>query len=202
MRPVKIACGLLLLALLAPASVAAQTPPPDERAAAQAFADAARRLLTAADALDGDPGWLEGCRALRREPPERYEERAEVFVDSLVFRDLVDDLRPDVLRLRSELANAQTLDPALISGRAAVLRLGHAIDALPPGEADPCATYGAFVAAGYPRSAAREARALQRRIDTLVTRGMQRRIRAAAQRIAELGVSRADADEFEQLAEA
>jgi hypothetical protein len=189
--------ALTALALL-PATAVAQTPPPDERAAAQAFADAAKRLLAAADSLDGDPGWLEDCRALNR-VPERKQAVSAPVIDSLVFRDLVDALKPDVFRLRSDLANAQTLDAALISGRAAVRRLGRAIEAIPPGEADPCA---AFVHAGYPRSAARKARALQRRIDTLVTRGMQRRVRAAAARIAELGVSRADADAFGQLAEA
>ena len=192
--------ALTALALL-PATAVAQTPSPDERAAAQAFADAAKRLLAAADALDGDPGWLEDCGALNR-VPERKQAVSAPVIDSLVFRDLVDALKPDVFRLRSDLANAQTLDAALISGRAAVRRLGRAIEAIPPGEADPCAAFEAFVHAGYPRSAARKARALQRRIDTLVTRGMQRRIRAAAARIAELGVSRADADAFGQLAEA
>ena len=206
MRTVKIAYPFLLLALLVlvllPAIAAAQAPP-DERAAAQAFADAAKRLLAAAEALDedGDPDWLEDCRALRRDPPDRREAAARVFVDGLVIRDLIGRLKPDVFRLRSELANAHTAEPALISGRAALRRLGKAIAAFPPGEADPCAAYEAYADAGYPRGPAREARALQLSLDHLLTRGMDRRIRAAADRMLALGISREDAETFRSLAD-
>ena len=199
MSPLKVTAVALVLALLAPATAAAQTPPPDERAAAQAFADAAKRLVGVAEALDEDPGWVVDCRALRREPPDRHDRAAEAFLDGLVIRDLIGQLKPHVFRLRSELANARTADPALISGRAAVRRLGRAIEAFPPGEEDPCAAYEAFVRAGYPRRAAREARALERRLTHLATRGMARRIEAAADRMVELGVSREAADEFAGL---
>ena len=205
MRVVRL-LPLVIAALLAlPAAAAAQAPPPDERAAAQAFADAAKRLIAAAEAIeldnDGDPAWLEDCRALRRDPPDRREDAARVYVDGLVIRDLIGQLKPHVFRLRSELAQAQTADPALISGRAALRRLGKLIAAIPPGEADPCAAYKAYADAGYPRGPAREARALQRSLDTVLTRGMERRIVAAAVRIEALGVSRADAQAFRQLAE-
>jgi hypothetical protein len=106
-----------------------------------------------------------------------------------------------VFRLRSELAQAQTADPALISGRAALRRLGRAIAAIPPGEANPCAAYEAYADAGYPRGPAREARALQLSLDRLLTRGMERRIVAAGDRIEALGVSRADAEAFRELAD-
>lgn len=195
---------LVVAALLTlPAVAAAQAPPPDERAAAQAFADAAKRLLAAAQELedDGDPDWLEDCRALRRDPPDRREDAARVFVDGLVLRDLIGQLKPAVFRLRSELAQAQTADPALISGRAALRRLGKEIAAIPPGEADPCAAYDAYADAGYPRGPAREARALQRSLDVLLTPGMERRIDAAADRMEALGISRADAEAFRQLAD-
>jgi hypothetical protein len=203
MRVVRL-LPLVIAALMAlPAAAAAQAPPPDERAAAQAFADAAKRLLAASEALDetGDPGWLEDCRALRRDPPDRREAAARVFVDGLVIREVIGQLKPHVFRLRSELAQAQTADPALVSGRAAVRRLGRLIAAIPPAEADPCAAYAAYADAGYPRGPAREARALQRSLDVLLTRGMERRIGAAAVRIEALGVSRADALAFGQLAD-
>ena len=114
MRTVKVAYPLLLLALALPATASAQTPPPDEHAAAQAFADAAKRLIAAATVIDEDPSWLESCRALQRDPPARREDDGRAYVDGLVLRDLLDDLKPHVLRLRSELAQAQTADPALI----------------------------------------------------------------------------------------
>lgn len=185
-----------------PAAVVAQAPPPDERAAAQAFADAAKRLLAAAEALEreGRPEWSEDCRALRRDPPDRREYAERVYLYGLVLRDLIGQLKPHAFRLRGELARAQTADPALISGRAAVRRLGKAIAAFPPGEADPCAAYAAYADAGYPRGPTREARALQRRLDTLVTRGMKRRILTAAERIEALGVSPSDAHAFGELA--
>ena len=124
-----------------------------------------------------------------------------MYVDGLVIRDLIGQLKPHVFRLRSELAQAQTADPALISGRAALRRLGKTIAAIPPGEADPCAAYEAYADAGYPRGPAREARALQLSLDHLLTRGMERRIIAAGDRIEALGVARADAQAFRQLAD-
>lgn len=201
MRTVKIAYPLLLLALALPATASAQTPPPDERAAAQAFADAAKRLIAAASVIDEDPSWLESCRALQRDPPARREDDGRAYVDGLVLRDLLDDLKPHVLRLRSELAQAQTAEPALISGRAALRRLGKELAALPAEEPDACAAYRAYAKAGYPRGPARDARALSDRLDHILTPGMERRIRAAAERMRALGVSPADAQAFRQLAD-
>src|SRR4051794_2117213 len=139
---------LVLTALLTlPAVAAAQAPPPDERAAAQAFADAAERLVAAAEHVDDDPGWLEDCRALRRDPPQRYVDRATAVVDGLSIRGLIDDIKPAVGRARSELANAQTADPALISGRAAVRQILRVVAAFPGPDPDPCAAYEAYVRA-------------------------------------------------------
>jgi hypothetical protein len=199
-RSVKIAYLALLLALLAPATASAQTPPPDERAAAQALADAAKRLIADADTIDGDPRWIEDCRALRREPPERRKDAATDYLDGLVIRGLLDDLEPAVNRARGEIADVRTADPVLISGRASVRRILRRIAAFPAGEPDPCAAYAAYARAGYPRKPAREARALQRSLDSLATRGMERKIGAAADRMVELGVAREDAQAFRDLA--
>ena len=201
MRTVKIAYLLLLAALALPVAASAQTPPPDARAAAQAFADAAKRLLAAAEAIDVEPAWLESCRALRQDPPARREADASAYLEGLFLRGALDDLKPHVLRLRSELAQAQTAEPALISGRAALRRLGKQFAALPAGEANPCAAYRAYAKAGYPRRPAREARALSERLDHLVTPGMERRIRAAGARMEALGISREDAEAFSSLAD-
>ena len=201
MTPLKIAYPLLLLALALPATASAQTPPPDERAAAQAFADAAKRLIAAATAINEEPAWADRCRALRTDPPARREDDAGAYVGGLVLRDALDDLKPHVFRLRSELAQAQTAEPALISGRAALRRLGRELAALPAGEADPCAAYRAYARAGYPRGPARAARALSDRLDTILTRGMERRIHAAGTRMEALGVSHADAEAFSSLAD-
>jgi hypothetical protein len=197
---VKIAYPLLLLALALPVAASAQTPQPDERAAAQAFAEAAERLIEASEAIDEGPAWAGECRALRREPPERYDDRARAFADGLALRDLIDELKPAVRQARSELANALTADPVLISGRASVRQMLRAIDAFPAPEADPCAAYEAYVRAGYPRGPAREALAWDRRLSTLASRGRKRKILAAADRMKALGVSPAGAQAFSQLA--
>jgi hypothetical protein len=195
---------LLLAALAAmallPASAAAQTPPPDERAAAHALADTATRLIADADTIDGDPRWIEDCRALRREPPERRKDAATAFLDGLVIRDLIGRLGPAVAQARSEIADVRTADPVLISGRASVRQILRKIAAFPPGDPDPCAAYAAYARAGYPRGPAREARALQRRLESLASRGMMRKVGAAADRMVELGVTREDTQAFRELA--
>lgn len=202
MSSVKIAYPLLLLALLAPATASAQIPPPDERAAAQALADVAKRVVEVAEHVDEDPAWLEDCKAmLGPEPPWRYAERASAVRDGLVIRDLIDDLKPAMLQARSDLANTQTADPVLISGRAAVRQILRAVGAFPAPEADPCGAYEAYVRAGYPPGPAREARAWDRQLSTLANRQKKRKILAAGDRMEALGVSRADADAFRQLSD-
>ena len=196
----RLPLALIALVLLLPATAAAQTPPPDERAAAQALADAATRLIRTADGLEEDLGWIGDCRALEREPPARRQSDATAYAEGLIQRDYLDRLRPAVGQFRSDIANAQTADPVLISGRASARRIARAVAAIPAGEADPCAAYEAYVKAGYPRGPAREARAIERRLTEIATRGMKRKIVAAAARMVELGVSRADVRDFRDLA--
>jgi hypothetical protein len=198
-RTVKIAYPLVLLALLAPATASAQAPPPDERVAAQALADAAQRLLAASDALDRDPAWLEDCRALRREPPQRRKDAATAYVDGLVLRDLLGRLQAAVARARSEIGDVRTADPVLLSGRASARQILRKLAAFPAPEPDPCAAYRAYARAGYPRGPAREARGLERGLDTLATLGMKRKIDATVERMYELGVPEDDTDAFRLL---
>lgn len=202
MKPVKILYPLLLLVLLAPATASAQTPPPDERAAARALADAAKKLIAAADAQEDAAPWLDTCKAFEKEPPARHQDAASTYVSGLELRYFVDGLRPALWQFRTEIAAVQTADPVLRSGRAAGRRIARTLsDGIPAGEPDPCAAYEAYVEAGYPDGPAREMGVLAERLDALDTRRIDRKIKAAAARMRALGVSRADARTFRRLAD-
>ena len=192
--------ALALLAAVAglalPAAASAQAPPPDERAAAQAFADAAKRFDAAADVADThDTSWMKPCdRALDRVPaPHRYGAALLVMDHSL--RLGLAEIRGPLRAFRTELALVPTADPVLISGRAAVRRLGRAVDAVPaPGRF--CAELRAWKRAGYPRSTTRAAEKALDQTVAAVTRGLLRKLDETAQRLRELGVSREDAAAF------
>ncbi len=193
-RTVKIALPILLLALLAPATASAQTPPPDDRAAAQAMADAAKRASDDIDALlDADPELTRDCKALDT-VPERHSLGAFTLWLGLVARRTSPELAPRFRELRTELANIRTADPALISGRAVWRRFGRAVETVPGYTGDICAAIGRWRRAGYPGADVRAARKLI--FSVAPTRGMERRAAAAAQRMVELGVSRKDASVF------
>ena len=82
-----------------------------------------------------------------------------MFLTRHVNRVIGEVLDPELTRLRTELANAQTRDPALLSGRAAWRqRPCRPVTALPPA-GDACAELRAWVRDGAPRSEAREATA-------------------------------------------
>ena len=198
--PAALAASLAALAVSAPA-VTAQTPPPDERVAAQALADAVQRVDAADRAIgeDHDPGdGLDApqCRGeLFRIPPLRQDDlRAFALRDE--FRQAGDALEPALAAFRTELANAQTRDPALIRGRAAWRRLAKAYMALPP-RGDVCADLAAWRRDGYPLRTVRAAAAEYRSVFTAFGRGFQRKVAAAADRMRELGVSEQDAKAFE-----
>jgi hypothetical protein len=202
MRAVRLLALIIAAGLLVPATASAQAPPPDERAAAQALADAAKRLVAEADGLEDDAVWVDTCDALKKEPPARRRDAASDYANGLELRFYIDGLRPALMRFRTEIAAAQTADPVLRSGRAAGRRIARTADeVIPAGEADPCAAYEAYARAGYPEGPARAARALDRRLEKIATARTRRKIHAAAERMRELGVSRADARAFRQLAD-
>jgi hypothetical protein len=196
---VKIAHLVLVLVLLAPATASAQTPPPDERAAAQAFADAAGRFTDAIEAPSKTYfEWLD--HPLRRAPgcPRiAKKHRVGAFVLTIYTHTLewVRDIKPPLRALRSELANVPTADPALISGRAAWRSTGRSVESAPePG--DLCAELRSWRRAGYPRSTVRE---VTRRFDRLGDSeggSVSRKQDAAVDRMVELGVPRAEAELF------
>jgi hypothetical protein len=193
----RIALALVAVAavLTLPAAASAQAPA-DERAAAQAFADAAKRFDAAADAAE-TPGtaWMDPCeRALERVPAVHRYGAAMLVMDHSLRRGLA-EVRGPLRAFRSELALVPTADPVLISGRAAVRRMGRAVDAVPaPGRF--CAELRAWKRAGYPRSTTRAAEKSLDRTIRAVTRGLLRKLDATAMRLRELGVSREDAAAF------
>lgn len=198
MNPVKIAYPLLLLALLAPATASAQTPPPDERAAAQAYADAAGRLT---DAIEAPTERLFGFfeHPLQKAPGcpriAKRQRRGAVLI-SLYHRTLefARDVSAATRAMRSELANVATADPALISGRAAWRAEGRSLERLPaPG--DLCAELASWRRAGYPEATVRKTLRAFESLDEPVE-GSGRKLRAAVERMVQLGVPREQAELF------
>lgn len=191
----------VLFALLVAGPAAAQAPPPDERAAAQAFTDAAKRLIAADREIGEDHEPDDGLdaphcrRELYRIPPRR-QDALRAFAIRDEFRKSGAALGPALAAFRTEIANAQTRDPALISGRAAWRRLAKAYMALPP-RGDVCADLAAWRREGYPLRTVRAATAEYRSIFAASGRGFQRKSAAAADRMRELGVSEEDAKVFE-----
>jgi hypothetical protein len=197
MRTGTLLGAFVVLALAAPAAAQA----PDERAAAQALADAVKRVNAADSAVGEDHDPDDGLdaprcrRELFRIPPRRQDDlRAFALRDE--FRKGADALRSAVAAFRTDLANAQTRDPVLISGRAAWRRAAKSYAALPP-RGDVCDDLAAWRRAGYPLRTVRAARAEYRTVIAATGRGFQRKIAAAADRMRELGISEQDAKVFE-----
>jgi hypothetical protein len=196
---VKIAYLVLVLALLAPATASAQTPPPDERAAARAFADAAGRFTDAIEAPSKALfGWVE--HPLRRAPgcpriAKKHREGAIVLMLYTHTLEFARDIKPALNTLRSELANVPTADPALISGRAAWRSTGRSVEAAPePG--DLCAELRAWRRAGYPDSTVRKVTRQFVHLADTEGASVARKQNAAVDRMVELGVPRAEARLF------
>ena len=194
MRTVKIAFPILLLALLAPATASAQTPPPDERAAAQAMADAAKRAVEDATAMFPGDGPSRPCKPMLT-IPSRHEDDGFTVLLGLSIRQGAPVIAPRMRELRTELANVQTTDPALIAGRAAWRRWGRALETIEAYRGSLCAAIRRWRKAGYPRSTVRDA---ERALATYFPgRGAMRRMKAAVRRMVELGVPREDAKSFD-----
>ena len=191
----------VLFALLLAGPAAAQAPPPDERAAAQALANAAKRLIAAAEAVPEDHDPDDGldaphCRRELFRIPRRRQDALRAFALRDEIREAGDAIESALSTFRTEIANAQTRDPALISGRAAWRRLAKAYMALPP-RGDVCADLAAWRRDGYPLRTVRAATAEYHSIFAASGRGFERKSAAAANRMRELGISEEDAEAFE-----
>jgi hypothetical protein len=199
MTRLAVLAALLALAL-SPAASAQGPPPPDERAAAQAFADAAGRFAQAVKDLEdeGDdvfrPGYR-ACRPLARRVPKNRRADADALLTRHQFREVAALLETPLKQLRTDLANAQTRDPALLSGRAAWRQLGRLFAALPPAT-DACAELRAWLRAGAPHSEGREAIDELRPVVAASGREYDRKLRAATRRMIELGVPKEQAETF------
>jgi hypothetical protein len=189
--------AVALLALLACAGpAAAQTAPPDERAAAQAFADAAERFETRIDGLGKvETSWAKRCGSVLAKVPVERQNTAIAMAMAHGVRKAVAPMKPLLRDFRAELTNVPTLDPALISGRAAVRRMGRVWDAVPAPH-DLCVQLRKWRGNGHPKRAGRAAeREVEKFFGVLQGRTL-RRLEAAAARMRELGVSAEDAAHF------
>jgi hypothetical protein len=196
MHPVKIAALALAVALLAPAAARAQAPPPDERAAAQAMAGAVQRARDDIEAMYDDPGVVpsDDCKPLSTMPERHAGDGFMLFLAGFI-RQAAPVITPRMRELRTELANVQTADPALIAGRASWRRWMRGIESVEPAPVGVCAMIRRWRRAGYPRAMIREAERVLEQYSP--TRGMLRRTKAAARRMVELGVARNDAEPFD-----
>ncbi len=197
----KTLLATILAALVAAPVAAAQAPAGDERAAAQALADAVERLNAADTAIGEDHDPDDGldaprCRGEIFRIPPRHQDALRAFALRDGFRQSGDALEPALAAFRTEIANAQTRDPVLISGRAAWRRIAKAYMALPPRGAV-CADLAAWRRDGYPLRTVRAAAAEYRSIFAAFGRGFGRKVAAAADRMRELGISEEDAKRFE-----
>ena len=197
MRTRTLLAAFVVLVFAAPATAQA----PDERTAAQALADAVKRVNAADEQIGEDRDPDDGLDAprCRRELLAFRRGARTISAPSRSgdeLRKSGDALESALARLRTDLANAQTRDPLLISGRAAWRRAAKAYTALPP-RGDVCADLAAWRRAGYPLSTVRAARAECRTVFAASGRGFERKIAAAADRMRELGISEKDAKVFE-----
>ena len=183
-----------------PATAAAQAPP---EAAARAFADTALRVAPEIAAASKQLAALQQRPACKVRVPRRH--RAQVSELKTMFHvahtiaGFTRDVGPALLRASNELHAVETTDPALMAGRTAWRRLRRAYEgfaALPDG--DPCAEVRAFVANDFrhTRTTRRTARAFHATM-AWDTSDIDRRMKRAAERLVELGVSAADADAFD-----
>ena len=191
-----LAALLAAAALALPTAASAQAPPPDEHAAAQAFADAAKRFEAAATVKDEpDSAWIDACERELDRVPAKHQDEALALVLAHGLRLMFAQLRAPLGAFRTELANVATADPVLISGRAAIRQMGRRIDALPaPGRF--CRDLRAWRRAGYPRSAPRAAEAELKLAIGAISPGILRKLHETALHLRELGVSKRDAAAF------
>jgi hypothetical protein len=190
-----------VLFLAAPAS--AQTPP-DERAAAQAFADTAVRAEGEANALEADlrlASRIRKCEARQaRHTPRRHQDDADLIVMLPGLAQLGQVFEPLLTRVSMELHAVQTGDPALRSGRTAyrrIRRLYAVLADLPT--YDTCAVLRDWARRGFrPTPTLRRVRRAAARLRPALNlvRDVDERLSRAARRMRELGVPEAGIDAF------
>lgn len=191
------------IVLAIPVPAAAQAPP-DEVAAARAFADSALRFRAALTPLeqryeDVSRARLPRCfRQLLRRVPERRVDSVLLLPLANFYGEIGRLLGPALTRFSMELHGVQTADPALRAGRTAwrrMRRLFRALAAIAP--IDVCAETRRFVAGGFQLTPGIRRRL---RLRALIRRDpvhdFDRRVARAQRRLRELGVPPEQAQAF------
>lgn len=191
--------AVLAALLLAPTAAHAA----DERAAAQRFADAVLRGKVAIRAQVPEIeqrfenlGTDQCERALVGAPAHAEDEVFAIIVSATTWA-LVDPAMPALRQIVADLSAIPTEDAALRSGRAAWRRSVEMFESIPR-VADPCGTLEAWKRKRWRRDAAPKIsfRQFEELIDGPSARRVERKLRRAAQRMRQLGVSRGAAERF------
>jgi hypothetical protein len=197
----RLAALAVLVVLAAPVAAAEQSPP-DERAAARAFADAGLRLAAAVQAVE--PKINRGlapprcARRLASRIPRRHLEDAYVLVLVHEFGRIARLVDGPLRAFSHDLQAVETEDPALRSGRAAWRRAQSLyVAAAAFADLDVCAELRRFVDGGFRRTpTVRRTRQLAEAFARFGEDEFERRIGRAIARMRELGVPAAEAHAF------
>jgi hypothetical protein len=193
------------LMLVAAPAVAAQ-PPPDERVAARAFADAGLRWQAAIEAirpqvdeLPEEPERRCAERARRRIPERHWDEVNLIGEVEYLYGALAELVEAPLMQFSLELHSVQTNDATLRTGRTVIRRARRVyamIQALPP--VDVCAEIRRWVDGGFkPTPAIRRERQALRALDQLSARRFLRRLQRTEARLRALGIPAHEADAFD-----
>jgi hypothetical protein len=201
--------ALPMLRALAVAAVLAAPaqPPPDERVAARAFADAGLRFHAAIEALEPqfdrlptEPPDPRCAERARRRIPERHWDEVNLLGDvEYLYGTATQLIAAPLMQYSLALHSVETADPALRSGRTAIRRIRRAyatIQALPP--VDVCAEIRRWVDGGFkPTPAIRRERRALRALNAISTPRFSRRLERTEARLRELGIPAQEADAFD-----
>ena len=192
-----------VLSILVLATASAQAAPPDEHAAAQAFADitlpAAHEIAAVQDSFLAEP--VPRCKAQRRlaRGTQRQQERMSDLVLVQEISSLTRRIEPTLMRTVAALDAVPTADRRLIDGRDAwrsVRRMYSRLAALP--RIRLCSVMRDYVRRDYrPTPAMRRALALNRVGERWDTTQIDRAMAKATERMIALGVTPAAADGFD-----
>jgi hypothetical protein len=200
--PRGVAAVVAFLLLAAP--VGAQTPPPDDRAAARAFADAALRFQAAIEPIletRFEPERERRCsyRARRRIAEHRWDEVILLHSFEDEHRSLAQAVTPALTQLSIDLHAVATADPALRAGRTGVRRVRRMyadVAAVP--RYDVCAEIERWVDGDFrPTPVLRRVQQTTSALDRAIEDGdIERRACRMVLRLRELGIPEREAGVF------
>ena len=186
-------------ALLLPATASAAPP-----RSAQEFADAAGRLAFAIAVQEpaierslSSSDFVNCEGALERRVPRRAKERYGHVVALAIIQPLFQPIMPSLRQFVADLDAVPTQDRVLRSGRAAWRETVAVFDTLPVLE-DPCGQLTRWSASGFDPAQAPPVplRTMRTFLAEGAFDGFERKVRAAARRLRQLGISRRAARRF------